>query len=116
MDAGRFANLIAVGLAVAAVTLLFVAGTSSGYLVWSEMSPDGIAVMGLWVVPALLCAVPLAFGNPRARHVVRVAAAALLGVATLATFSVFFVPAAVAMVVAAAQSRPRDARDAPTPS
>lgn len=104
-DAGWAANAIGLALAVAAVAVLFTVGTLEDGVDWGAMlSARGAAVGALWLLPIVLCALPLAVGSPATVRVLRIVAVVLLGLLTVATFAVFFIPAAVAMVVAAAQS------------
>jgi hypothetical protein len=103
-DAGWSLNVAGLALAVAAVALIWTVGTLAGSVDWGAMlSARGAAVAALWLMPVALCALPLAVGSQSTARVLRIVAAVLLGLLTVATFSVFFLPAAVAMVAAAAR-------------
>jgi len=70
-------------------------------------------------VPAVLAGLPLLMRSTRARHAMRVVAAVLLFVCSwLAMFSagMFFIPAAIAMVVAAVSGRAVPERSSSRPS
>ena len=117
-DPGRPFNLVAVGMAAAGLFLIFYVGTVAGSVDWQTMqrpSAGDAAVMLVWLAPVVVSALPLLFRRVRVVRILRISATVLLWLLSAATFSVFFLPAAIFMLLAAVRSPAPAQPGAPPP-